>query len=279
MRGYLRTLALFFVFAILIVGIGQIAGHYMGLDPTASLVLFLALGLLVNFVMYFWSAKMVLRTYRARIVTPQEAPRLHRIIDRVVLRSGVPKPTVAIIPGPTPNAFATGRNPKNAVVAATEGILHLLDDDELEGVLAHEISHVQNRDILIMTIASAFAMAISYMAWMFLFARNRDANPLLGLLLWILAPIAAMIIQLAISRSREFAADASGAKILGNGEPLARALMKLEAGVNAYPMRRGDPSTASMFIVNPFRGARLQSLFRSHPRTEARVERLRNQRL
>jgi len=274
MRGYLRTFVLFVVFTLLLVGIGQIAGAYWGVSPAASLALFLIPALLLNFIMYFLSAKMVLWSTRAKIVGPAEAPRLHRLVERVALKADIPKPQVAIMPSATPNAFATGRNPKHAVVAATSGILDLLDDDELEGVLAHEISHVKNRDVLIMTIAAAFASIISYVGWAMLWNRNRDANPLVAILVWILAPLAAMLIQLAISRSREYGADASGARLLGNPEPLARALKKLERGAQVRPMRQGNPATSSLFIVNPFRGASLAGMFSTHPPTEERVRRL-----
>jgi heat shock protein HtpX len=274
MRGYLRTFVLFLVFTLLLVAIGQVAGMYWGTSPRTSLLIFLVPALLLNFAMYFFSAKMVLWSSGARMVTPEEAPRLHRLVERVALRAGIPKPRVAVIPTATPNAFATGRNPKHAVVAATFGILEILDDDELEGVLAHEVSHVKNRDILIMTIASAFASVVSYAAWAMLWNRDRNANPLVGLLVWLLAPIAATLVQLAISRSREFGADASGAQLLGNPRPLANALLKLERGVQARPMRHGNPATSSLYIVNPFRGARLSRMFSTHPSTEERVRRL-----
>jgi heat shock protein HtpX len=274
MRGYLRTFALFLVFTLLLVGIGQIAGAYWGVSPMGSLVLFLVPSLLLNFIMYFFSAKMVMWSTGAKLVAPEEAPRLHRLVERVALRADVPKPQVAIMRTATPNAFATGRNPTHAVVAATTGILELLDDDELEGVLAHEVSHVKNRDVLIMTIAAAFASVISYVGFAMLWNRNREGNPLLALLVWLLAPIAAMLIQLAISRSREFGADASGAHLLGNPRPLASALLKLERGVHARPMREGNPATSSLYIVNPFRGANLAGLFQTHPPTAERVRRL-----
>lgn len=262
------------MFTALLVGIGQIAGYYWGISPSLSLLIFLIPALIINFILYFFSAKMVLKSYRAIIVTPEQAPRLHRIVDRVALRADVPKPTVAVIPSATPNAFATGRNPKNAVVAATDGILRLLDDDELEGVIAHEMGHVKNRDILISTIAAALASVISFIAWGFLFARDRNANPLIGILMFLLAPLAAAVVQMAISRSRELAADETGARLTGNPLPLARALQKLEAGVHQQPMQGGNPSTSSLFIVNPFRGRSLVRLFSTHPPTEERVRRL-----
>lgn len=274
MRGYLRTFVLFLVFTGLLVGVGMLAGAYWGVDPAASIGFFLVLSLSLNFIMYFYSAKMVLWSTGAKIVTPQEAPRLHRLVERVALRAEIPMPKVAVMRSATPNAFATGRNPKNAVVAATFGILELLDDDELEGVLAHEVSHVKNRDILIMTIAAAFASVVSYVGWAMLFSRDRNANPLIALVVWLLAPIAAMLVQLAISRTREYGADASGAKLLGNPRPLASALQKLERGVQIRPMRQGNPATSSLYIVNPFRGRNLTRMFSTHPSTEERVRRL-----
>lgn len=276
MRGYLRTFVLFAVFTALVIGLGQIWAAYSGTDRNTALIGFALISILINTIMYFASAKMVLWSTRAKIVSQADAPRLHRIVDRVVLRAGIPKPKVAIMPTRTPNAFATGRNPKHAVVAATVGIMEMLDDDELEGVIAHEISHVKNRDILIMSVASAMASIISWVAFSFLWGgRDRNANPLVGILIWLLAPIAAMLIQLAISRSREYAADASGAHLLGHGESLAKALMKMEAGVAMRPLQTGNPSTSSMFIVNPFRSGGMTGLFRTHPPTADRVRRLR----
>jgi heat shock protein HtpX len=261
-------------FTVLLVGVGQVAGYYWGTSPGTSLVIFLIPALLLNFLLYFFSARMVLWSTRAKIVGPEEAPRLHRIVERVALRAQIPKPRVAVMPSATPNAFATGRSPKHAVVAATHGILELLDDEELEGVIAHEISHVKNRDVLIMTVAAAMASVISYVTWSLLWSRDRNANPALAILVWLLAPIAAMLVQLAISRSREFGADASGAHLLGNPRPLARALAKLEAGVRVRPMRDANPATSSLYIVNPFRGVSMASLFSTHPPTAERVRRL-----
>lgn len=273
MRGYLRTFTLFLVFIGLFVGIGYIAAIYLGAPPGATMAVFLGIAMVLNVAMYFWSDKIVLRTYRARLVEANEAPRLHRIVDRLVAQTGMPKPRIAIIPTGTPNAFATGRSPDHAVVAATNGILELLDDEELEGVLAHELSHVRNRDTLIMTVAAVLASAISFIAYMFLFGGRRDVNPLVGILLFLTAPLAATLLRLALSRNREYAADATGASICGKPEALASALRKLEYGSQVRPMQRGNPSTSSLFIVNPFRGG-LSGMFRTHPPTEDRVKRL-----
>lgn len=255
--------------------VGWFAAGFWGASPLLSMAIFVVLAGGMNLVFYFWSDKIVLSSYGARLVTPQQAPRLHGIVDRVVLRAGIPKPGVAIVPVANPNAFATGRNPKHAVIAATEGILDLLADDELEGVIAHELSHVKNRDTLVMTIAGTMASAISFASRMILFSRDRNVNPIVGLILFITAPIAALLLQLAISRSREFKADKTGAHILGHGEALARALEKLEQGARARPMQRGSPATSGLFIVNPFRGAGVGRLFSTHPPTAERVRRLR----
>lgn len=274
MRGYLRTVALFLVFTILMSLVGWYSAGLWGASPIASLLVFLVLAGGLNFVMYFYSSKFVLRSMGARLVTPEEAPRLHRIVERVALKAGIPKPQVAISLTSSPNAFATGRSPKHAVVCATDGILRLLDDDELEGVLAHEVSHVKNRDTLIMTIAATFAAVISFASRMVIFSRNRDMNPLVAILLMVTAPIAAILIQLAISRSREFAADATGARTIGRPQSLARALQKLEAGVAARPLANGNPAHASLYIVHPFRGGGFGRLFSTHPPTAERVRRL-----
>ncbi|MCE7697607.1 MAG: zinc metalloprotease HtpX [Methanobacterium paludis] len=237
----------------------------------------------LNFSSYFFSDRIVLRMYRAKIVSEQEAPVLHSIVSDLAMSAGIPKPRVAIVENATPNAFATGRNPNNAVVAATTGILNLLDKDELEGVLAHELAHVRNRDILISSVAATIAGAIVWIAnfaQFFAFfgggGNNDDIGGIVGLILMsILAPIAATIVQLAISRSREFKADEGGARISGKPWALARALRKLEMGINARPMD-ANPSTAHMFIVNPFggRGKSIAKLFSTHPPMNERIKRL-----
>ncbi|HEY7471230.1 MAG TPA: zinc metalloprotease HtpX [Gemmatimonadota bacterium] len=231
----------------------------------------------MNFVSYFFSDRIVLRMYRAREVTRAEAPALYEVVEGLARRAGLPVPRVAIIPGEQPNAFATGRNPEHAVVAATEGILRILDRDEIEGVMAHELAHVRHRDMLISSVAATLAGAIMVLARFGMFFggggdRDRGGGGL-ALLIVILAPIAALLVQAAISRSREFAADAGGAEISGKPRALASALRKLEATAERVPLH-GNPATAHMFIVHPFRGGGLGKLFSTHPPTEERVERL-----
>ena len=237
--------------------------------------------LIPNVIAYYLSDKLVLMSYNARILDEHEMPWLHQMVERVARKAGLPKPKVAIVPTMTPNAFATGRNPENAVVAVTEGILRLLSPEELEGVIGHEISHIKHRDILISTIVATLAGAVIYIAewlrWGLFFGYGDDEeNPLelIGtILLLILAPIAATIIQFAISRQREFYADEEGAK-LTHPLWLANALAKLERGVEVYPLEKGNPATAHMFIVNPFKGDFVMKLFSTHPPTEERIERL-----
>lgn len=274
MRGILRTLVLFLVFMLLLSIVGWFLAGFFGTSPWVSLLAFAIVAGGLNFAMYFYSAKIVLASYRVRMVTPQEAPRLHRLVDKVALQAGIPKPQVGIIPSRSLNAFATGRNPKHAVVAATEGILEALNDEELEGVLAHEVSHVKNRDVLIMTIAAMMAAILSFAARILIFGDRRDVNPLLFIIVLITAPLAAILVQLAISRSREYAADATGARVSGKPWALASALRKLEAGTHSRPMHRGNPATSSLFIVNPFRGRGFVNLFSTHPPTEERIKRL-----
>jgi heat shock protein HtpX len=224
--------------------------------------------------------------YHAQPVDEASAPELHAMVRRLATRAGIPMPRVYVIPGDTPNAFATGRNPEHAAVAVTEGIMRMLDDEELEGVLAHELSHVKNRDTLIMTIAATLAGVITYLAqmaqWAAIFGgarRGEDEDSgggglIGGVLMMILAPIAAMLVQMAISRTREFQADASGAHLAGRPWGLAKALEKLEMAANMAPMQ-ATPATAHLFIVNPLRGGGLMSLFSTHPPTQERVARLR----
>lgn len=250
-------------------------GGYFGGNGGAVVALVLAGAM--NFGSYFFSDKIVLKMYKARPVTREEAPELYGIVESLARKSGLPMPRVAIIPSEQPNAFATGRNPDHAVVAATEGILRILDRDELEGVMAHELAHVKNRDILISSVAATLAGAIMVLARFGLFfgggGRNRGGGGAMALLIMILAPFAAMIVQAAISRSREFAADEGGAEISGKPRSLASALRKLESAAKRVPME-GNPATAHMFIVHPFSAGGVTKLFRSHPPTEERVERL-----
>ena len=258
---------------VLTAGLVLIGGWFGG---EGGAVTALVLAGAMNFGSYFFSDKIVLRMYRAREVTRAEAPALYEIVEGLARRAGLPVPRVAIIPGDQPNAFATGRNPEHAVVAATEGILRILDRDEVEAVMAHELAHVRHRDMLISSVAATLAGAIMVLSRFGLFFGGGDRDRgggALALLVVILAPIAAMIVQAAISRSREFAADAGGAEISGKPRALASALQKLEATARRVPLQ-GNPATAHMFIVHPFRGGGLAKLFSTHPPTEERVERL-----
>lgn len=286
MRGGFRTLALFVVLTALMMGAGWVASSY-GLvsgSPLAAALLFAVLAGGLNFLMYFASHRFVLWSYRAKVVTAEEAPRLHGIVAKVAAKAGLPMPKVAIIPMDVPNAFATGPSPKKAVVAATRGILHMLDDDELEGVMAHEIGHVRNRDMLIMTVAATVAGAITFAArmlfWNALFGGdNRERNPLglvVGIAFMVLAPVAALVVQLAISRRREYEADRAGAEISGKPLALASALRKMEHWSQRAPLddRAAPSATASLFIVNPFSAKGMAAMFRTHPATEERIQRL-----
>jgi len=272
-----RLFLMFVVLSLIFVAFGWVLGLYLFGDPLWGMVIFLVLAGAMNAIAYFASDRLVLASYGARIVERHENPRLHSIVERVALKADLPKPRVAVVPTRTPNAFATGRDPEHAVVAATEGILTMLDDDELEGVMAHEMAHVKNRDILVMsvvaTVAGAIAFAARWALWSAMF--NRNSNGLVLLLAAITAPIAAILVKSAISRSREYKADATGAKMVGKPWALASALQKLERGVHRYPLRGGNPASSHLFIVNPFRGG-LASLFSSHPPTEERVRRLRS---
>ena len=280
-RNYLKT-AMLMAFLIAVLAIG---GNVWGGSP--GMLLFGGIGLVINFFSYWFSDKIALMAHRAKPVTREEVPQLYELVERLTRKAGMPMPKLYVIPSEAPNAFATGRNPSHAAVAVTEGIMKLLDWRELEGVIAHELSHVRNRDILIATVAAAVAGIISSLghiiSWGAMFggmSRRDDEGRGGGLemLAWaILAPIMAMIIQLAVSRSREFAADASGAELLGDPEPLADALLKLERGNEVIPYQYGGPATAHLFIVHPFSGAggRMMHLLSTHPPIEERVRRLR----
>ena len=257
----------------LFVAIGGAVGGQGGM------VTALVLAGVMNFIMYWMSSSMVLRMYGAQVVTAREAPELYEMVDRLRQRAGLPMPTVAIAPHAQPNAFATGRNPEHAVVCVTEGILQLVSRDELEGVIAHELAHIKNRDMLLQTMTATLAGAITNLAqFAFLFggrSDDEDSNPLAALALMIVAPIAAMLIQFAISRQREFKADAVGAQISGRPLALASALRKLDAAAHRIPMSV-SPAVAPLAQVNPlaaYRGGML-SLFSTHPPTAERVARL-----
>jgi len=279
MSNSIKTVLLLGLLTGLILVIGEMLG-----GPQGMMIAFV-FSLLLNFGSYWFSDKIVLSMYRARAVSEAEAPELYSIVHNVALRAGIPMPRVYIIPEETPNAFATGRNPEHAVVAVTEGILRMMSREELEGVLAHEISHVKNRDILISSVAAALAGVVMMLAnmarWAAIFGgyggrdREGEGGGMIGLLLtMILAPIAALLIQMAISRSREYQADASGAKTIGNPLALASALDKLSRANEIAPMDV-RPETAHMFIINPLSGRSLASLFSTHPPIEERIARLR----
>jgi heat shock protein HtpX len=279
-RNYTKTAMLMaFLVAILAIG-GQMAGG------TGGMLLFGSIGLVFNLVSYWFSDKIALMAHRAQPVTREQLPDVYEIVERLCRKAGLPMPAVYVIPSDTPNAFATGRNPDHAAVAVTEGILRLLDKRQLEGVLAHELSHVKNRDVLIATIAasvagliSALGHAIQWGAFLGFGRRSDDegGNPIAAIAWALLAPLIALVVQLAVSRSREYGADASGAALVGDPEPLAEALLALERGNEVRPYEFGGPATAHLFIVNPFSGmgAKALQLFSTHPPIEERVARLR----
>ncbi len=259
----------------------MIGGYFGGRQ---GIVIAFIFAMVMNFGSYWFSDKIVLKMYRARQVSEGEAPELYSLIKTLALKAGLPMPKVYIVPGDTPNAFATGRNEKHAVVAVTEGLLRILNRDELEGVLSHELTHIKNKDMLIGSIAATLAGAIIMLAsmakWAAIFGvgRDDDEGGIFGLILMaILAPIAAMIIQMAISRSREYMADKGGARISGKPYDLAGALEKLSQASKAIPMQ-ANPSTAHMFIVNPLTGKSLMNLFSTHPPAEERIARLKRMR-
>jgi len=268
----LRTTLLLATLSGILVG----AGFLIGNGNPSTVLLFLGIALVINFGSYFWSAKLALAMSRAKPVSESEAPRLYQIIRELSTRAEIPMPGVYMIPQEQPNAFATGRNPKNGVVAVTQGITKLLSEDELRGVLAHELAHIQHRDILIQSVASAIGAAITYLGYMVLWFTD-DENPIAMLALWLLAPIAATLIQLSISRQREYAADAGGALICGNPESLASALLRLEQGAKEMPMQVNQASEP-LYIVKPFSGKGIAGLFSTHPPIEERVRRLRQMR-
>lgn len=267
-----RTAALMAFLIVLFALIGQ------ALAGGTGMMIAFGIAIVMNFASYWFSDKIVLKMYKAQEVSREEAPELYDMVDRLRQRAGLPMPKVTVIPSDQPNAFATGRNPKNGVVAVTNGIVRLLSREELEGVIAHELAHIKNRDILTSTIAATMAAAITMLArFAFFFGGGDNRNALVSLMMLILAPLAAIVIQMAISRVREYAADRDGARICGNPDALANALEGLQRGAQARPMRGANEATAHMFIVNPFAGGLkgLRSLFSTHPPTEERVARLR----
>ena len=279
MGNIFKTAVLLGLLTSLLIVIGGALGGQQGL------VMAFVLAMAMNVGSYWFSDRIVLAMYRAQPVDETRAPGLHRVVRNLATRAGLPMPRVYIIPGEAPNAFATGRNPEHAAVAVTEGITRILDEEELEGVLAHELAHVKNRDTLIMTVSATLAGGITYMApmaqWAALFGGGGrdDEEPSGGgmfgaLFMAVLAPIAAMLIQMAISRAREFHADATGARIAGRPWGLAKALEKMEMAASMVPMQ-ATPATAHLFIVNPLTSGGLATLFSTHPPIQERVARLR----
>ncbi len=272
----LKTAFLLVLLTVLFVGIGTALGGQQG----ALIALIFAA--VMNLGAYWWSDKVVLRMYKAREVSEADAPELYSIVADLTQRARMPMPRVYVIPSPALNAFATGRNPEHAAIAVTDGILGVLDRSELTGVLAHELSHVRHRDILIGSVAATIAGAIAFMAsmarWSALFGgfsrdNDRGGNLIVVILVGIVAGVAATVIRLAISRSREFEADAGAARLLGDPTPLITGLQKLEAGAQQVPLN-ANPATAHMFIVNPLRGGRMARMFSTHPSSEERIRRL-----
>ncbi len=278
MMNQLKTVLLLGCLTAVMLGVGNLVGGMSGL--TIAIII----AVTINFITYFFSDKIVLAMYRAKEAKEKDYPELYKTVREVKHLAGIPMPKVYVIPNHTPNAFATGRNPKNAAVACTTGIMELLSKTELKGVIAHEMAHIKNRDILIATIAATIAGIISYVAmmarWAAIFGgfggRDGDNNILSMLVLAILAPLIAIIIQLAISRSREYHADATGAKMIHNPHALADALHKLDVGIKHHPMRGGNPTTASLFIMNPFNARGITKLFSTHPPLKERINRLKH---
>src|SRR5437879_2945340 len=278
MGNTFKTAFLLTALTLLLMFIGRAFGGQNGM------MLALALAAIMNFVSYFFSDKIALAMYRAQPVTREDLPRAYQAVERLTQKIGIPMPKIYVIPTDSPNAFATGRNPRHASVAVTRGILQLLTDEELEGVLAHELGHVNNRDLLISSVAATLAGAITMLAnmgkWAMIFGGygrserdDRGGGGLAALLMLIVAPIAAMLIQLAVSRSREYQADATGAHFTGNPYALASALQKLDAYSRRVPMM-ASPSTAHLFIIQPSLGMNFANLFSTHPPIAKRIERL-----
>jgi heat shock protein HtpX len=270
MRSKTRTFVVMVILTVLFVWVGSMIGGRQG-----AIIAFL-MAAVMNFGAYWFSDKLVLRHYRAQEVGPENHPRLYGIVSSLVQKAGLPMPKVYVVPQPNPNAFATGRNPQHAAVAATEGILQMLDDDELSGVMAHELTHVKNRDTLTSTVAATLAGAIAMMAQIARFQSRdprRRQNPLLMIFILVGAPVAGMLLRSLISRIREYAADAGGAEISEKPMGLAKALEKLHRGVQQFPLAKGNPAHSQLFIMNPFFGG-LGRLFSTHPPVEERIRRL-----
>jgi len=275
-----RTIGLFALLTLLFIFVGYIIGYIYG-DTIGSMLIFLIFALVINLFSYFFSAKLVLWSYHAKIINENENPRIFNIVKDVAQKAKLPMPKIALIDMQIPNAFATGRNKRNAVVAVTTGLLNILNDNEIEAVIGHEMGHIKDRDILVMTVAATIVGALSFAARMSMFeamfsqgnGRNNN-NGIIAIIVLALAAFGAFLLQLAISRQREFKADMQSAKITGKPLSLANALRKIEESVSRRPLRNGNPSTSSLFIVNPFRGESIIKLFSTHPPTSERIKRL-----
>jgi len=271
----IRLFGLYFMLTLLMMIVGFVAA-----GSSNGIIIFAIIGIVINIYSYFYSDSIVLRAYGAKIIERQDNPRLYSIVKKISDLNGLPVPRIALVSSSTPNAFATGRNPKNAVVAATTGIMSILNDNELEGVMAHEMAHVKNRDTLVMCVAATIAGFISFAArmlwWNSMFGgRNRNVHPALMILVALTAPLAALLLQMAVSRSREFYADATAAKLTNKPWALISALKKLEWENHRKPLDCGSPSNAAMCIVNPLRGSNFFiNMFSTHPPMEDRIKAL-----
>lgn len=285
MNGFtnqLKSVMLLAVLTVLVV----IAGRALG--GQAGMMIAFGLALVMNGVSYWYSDKIAIKMTRSYPVSRQESPYLYEIVERLSRRAGLPMPKLYVTPSHQPNAFATGRNPENSAIAVTQGLVQLMTQDELEGVISHELAHIKNRDVLVSTMAAVMAGVITTLAdwaqWAMIFGGfggnndDEEGSGLAMLPMIILGPLAAMLIQMAVSRSREYMADATGAEIAGNSQGLANALIKLQQGAQRFPMQ-ANPATSHLFIVNPFSGRSLMNLFSTHPPIEERVKKLRNYRV
>lgn len=284
MGARIKTFGLLVFLTVLLVSVGYLVGAFLNISTTYTLTIAFGLAMILNVMTYWYSHKWVLKMYKARIVNESEEPELHRMVERLAGYANIPKPKIAITKSDTPNAFATGRNPSNSVVAITRGARELLNEEELEGVLSHELAHIKNRDMLINTMAAVIAGAIAYLGFagrfgLFFGGGRRSGGGIIALIAIILLPIAAMMVRLGISRTREYGADAEGANISGKPLALASGLKTIENYVNKKVKSRrnpekGNPATSHLFIVNPFRGSGFTKLLSTHPPTKKRVEKL-----
>lgn len=279
--GAARTTLLLVTLTALLLVVGYLVGYIWKIPVFYTLTVAFSLAMAMNLYIYWHADKWVLKLYKAKVVSEGEEPELHGMVSGLAANAGLPKPRIAVVPNDAPNAFATGRNTRNAVVAVTRGAMDRLNREQLEGVLGHELAHIKNRDMLVNTMAAMVAGAIAYVALLGRFSlfmggggRRDGGGALLAILAMILVPIAAVLIRLSISRTREYGADSEGAKISGKPKALADALRSLQTYARERPMREGNPATSHMFIVNPFRRDSMTEIFSTHPSTEKRIQRL-----